>query len=76
MTDGAPPHGAAGPYEFFTAPPADTRRVLIPRGRIFTAHFRVAFRRMRKPMLDLIFIAVGVAALGVFCLYAIALKRI
>jgi len=27
-------------------------------------------------MLDLIFIAVGVAALGVFCLYAIALKRI
>ena len=31
---------------------------------------------MPTPVLDLIYIALGVAALGVFVLYAIALRRI
>jgi len=49
---------------------------LISWGRILAVHFRLAFGRTGIAMLDLIYLALGVAVLGVFGLYALGLKRI
>jgi len=48
---------------------------LIRRGGIVPLR-NLAAERKRFPMTDLIYIALGIAALGVFGLYALALKRI
>jgi hypothetical protein len=55
---------------------AVSRRVLIPEDRILRPSSNFAAERRSKAVIDLIYIVVGIAVLGVFGLYSAALRRI